>query len=107
MFKIKRLIINAYIIFVSIICFSISASAISNSKLATGTRKLIEDITTWLTVLAIPVTVGIIIYCFIRKGAADEQDQKMWQKRIVTSLVCGIGAILAASLVNVLTGYFM
>lgn len=108
--KIGKLAFTAMIMFIAVNKFCIETFAtggIASSKLATGTQKLINDATTWLTVIAIPVTVGLVIYFCIRKGAADEQDQKMWQKRITTALVCGIGVIIASSLINVITGYFM
>jgi len=51
------------------------ADSVSDSKIAKGTQKLIQDVTTWLMVLA-PVVAGLlIIYFFIRRSAADEMDQ--------------------------------
>lgn len=107
-----KIVLSVMIVFITVNKFCIEAFAtaggnIASSKLATGSQKLINDVTTWLTIIAIPVTVAAVIYFFIRKGAADEQDQKMWQNRITTALVCGIGVIIASSLINVITGYFM
>jgi ABC-type molybdate transport system permease subunit len=53
-----------------------AAPGISDSKLARGTEKLIQDVTTWLMVLAPVVTGLLIIYFCIRRAAADEMDQK-------------------------------
>ena len=106
--KVKKLLLSAFIaIYVMLVStVSVFASGIASSKLATGTTKLIGDITNWIMILAIPITILLVIYFAIRKGAADEQDQKMWQKRITTALVCGIGAIIASSLVGVLASYY-
>ena len=106
--KLKKALASAYVTVSStMMCSSVYASgSIENSKLATGTQNLISDVTKWITIIAIPITILLVIYFFIRKGAADEQDQKMWQKRINTSLICGIGAILASSLVSIIVGYY-
>lgn len=106
--KLKMALSSAYVtVFSMAMCNSVYASgSIESSKLATGSQNLINDFTKWLTIIAIPVTVLLVIYFFIRKGSADEQDQKMWQKRINTSLICGIGTILASSLVNIIVGYY-
>lgn len=106
--KLKRTLASAYVaVFSTLMCSNVYASGgIENSKLATGTQNLISDSTKWITIIAIPITILLVVYFFIRKGAADEQDQKMWQKRINVAFVCGIGAILASSLVNLIVGYY-
>lgn len=106
--KLKMALASVYVtIFSTLLCSNVYATGgIQKSKLVTGTNNLVSDLTKWLTILSIPVTIFLIIYFFIRKGAADEQDQKMWQKRINVSLACGIGAILASSLVNIIVGYY-
>ena len=84
------------------------ASGISQSKLATGTEKLIADATTWLMVLA-PVVAGLlIIYFCIRRSAADTEidDQKKWNNRIVVAIVSCIGAVLGSATLNIIIGYY-
>lgn len=82
------------------------AADISQSKLATGTEKLIGDATTWLMVLA-PVVAGLlIIYFCIRRSAADEMDQKKWNNRIVVAIVSCIGAVLGSATLNIIIGYY-
>jgi hypothetical protein len=48
---------------------------IGTSKLATGTEKLIKDVTSWLLIVAPLVTVVAVIYYLIRKSVSDEMDQ--------------------------------
>lgn len=60
------------------------AADIGSSKLAEGTKKLVQDATSWMLVLAPITAVLCIIYFFIRRSAADEMDQKKWNNRIVT-----------------------
>jgi ABC-type molybdate transport system permease subunit len=83
-----------------------AAPSVSDSKLAKGTEKLIQDVTTWLMVLA-PVVAGLlIIYFCIRRSAADEMDQKKWNNRIVVAIVSCIGAVLGSATLNLLIGYY-
>lgn len=85
---------------------AVYASGIQDSKLVTGTEKLIGDATTWLMVLA-PVVAGLlIIYFCIRRGAADEMDQKKWNNRITVAVVSCIGAVLGSATLNIIIGYY-
>lgn len=85
---------------------SVFAESVADSKIAKGTQKLIQDLTTWLMVLA-PVVAGLlIIYFFIRRSAADEMDQKKWNNRIVVAIVSCIGAILGSAILNLVIGYY-
>lgn len=82
------------------------AASISDSQIAKGTEKLIQDATTWLMVLA-PVVAGLlIIYFCIRRSAADEMDQKKWNNRIVVAVVSCIGAVLGSATLNIIIGYY-
>lgn len=82
------------------------ADGVQDSKLVTGTEKLIGDVTTWLMVLA-PVVAGLlIIYFCIRRSAADEMDTKKWNNRIVVAVVSCIGAVLGSATLNLIIGYY-
>ena len=104
--KIKKSITTIITLLSTSIFCCVQASAIQNSQLATGTTNLIKDLTSWLTGIALTVTICIVIYLCIRRAAADEQDKKMWDKRIVTSVISGIGAVLASSIINLIAGYY-
>ncbi len=82
------------------------ATDFGDSKLATGTEALINDVTKWLMVISPIATVLFVVYFLIRKSAADEMDAKKWNNRIVVALVCCIGAVLASAIVNLLVGYY-
>lgn len=90
----------------SALCVSAFASGIGGSTAITGTQNLVNDLTSALLVIAPVVGGACIIYFCIRRGAADEMDQKKWNNRIVTAIVSTIGAVLAASLLNVIVGYY-
>jgi len=94
------------LVFVLRFTLPVYASGISGSKIATGTEKLIGDVTTWLMVLA-PVAAGLlIIYFCIRRSAADEMDTKKWNNRIIVAVVSCIGAILGSATLNIIIGYY-
>ncbi|PKM52478.1 MAG: hypothetical protein CVV02_01625 [Firmicutes bacterium HGW-Firmicutes-7] len=59
---------------VTVLSLSNTAYAVSTSKIVTGTQSLLQDVGTALIVLAIPAGIATTIYCFIRRGAADEMD---------------------------------
>ncbi|GHV19502.1 hypothetical protein FACS189425_10150 [Clostridia bacterium] len=81
-------------------------AGITDSVLAKGTEKLIGDMTTWLLVLAPIVGGALVIYFFIRRGAADEMDQKKWNNRITTALVSVVGAVLGSVLIKIILSYY-
>ena len=85
---------------------TVSASSISTSKLATGTEKLIKDMTAWLLVIA-PTLGGLtVIYFFIRRTVGDEMDHKKWNGRIIGALICTVLATLASPIITLLMDYF-
>ena len=82
------------------------AGEVGDSKLATGTQDLINDLTIWLMILAPIIGVLVIIYFFIRRAASDEMDQKKWNNRITTAIISVIGAVLTAATLNLVIGYY-
>lgn len=104
----RRLAVIAYSVFMSLLTSTkaFAAPNVSSSKLAQGTQSLIQDVTTWLMVLA-PVVAGLlIIYFCIRRSAADEMDQKKWNNRITVAIVSCIGAVLGSATLNLIIGYY-
>ncbi|MEN3005986.1 Mbov_0395 family pilin-like conjugal transfer protein [Dehalobacterium formicoaceticum] len=82
------------------------ADDINDSPIVKGTERLLNDVTTWLMVLAPVVSGLLIIYFCIRRSAADEMDQKKWNNRIVVAVVSCIGAVLGAATLNLILGYY-
>lgn len=99
-------ILTAVIIAVLLTTLTVSASDIASSKLATGTEKLIKDLTAWLLVIAPTVGGLTVIYFFIRRTIGDEMDHKKWNGRIIGALICTVLAMLASPIITLLMDYF-
>ena len=105
----KRNLIRVGIVVVAILfictnyCF---ATGIESTKLVTGTKNLITDLTNWLLVLAPTVTVVLVGYYLIRRSGSDDMDGKRWDSRIKIAIVCCIGVVVASGLINALTNYY-
>jgi hypothetical protein len=84
-----------------------AGNKIQNSAAGKGIVNLINDASAFLLLLSIGVAGLCGIYFFIRKNAADEQDQKKWNNRLIVTGFCAIGAVLVTSTINLLTGYFI
>ena len=107
--KIRNRIYNAISSFMAVTFLTMSGFAqgnIANSVIATGTKNLIADLSSWLTGIAIAVTALVCVYLFIRRAMSDEQDKKQWDNRLKITAVSGIGAITATALIGVIAGYF-
>lgn len=107
--KIRNRIYNAISSFMAVTFLTMSVFAqgnIANSVIATGTKNLIADLSSWLTGIAIAVTAVVCVYLFIRRAMSDEQDKKQWDNRLKITAVSGIGAITATALIGVIAGYF-
>ena len=107
MTKIKKLKVTLAAIFMVLWAnLTVSASDIASSKLASGTEKLIKDLTAWLLVIAPTVGGLTIIYFFIRRTVGDEMDHKKWNGRIIGALICTVLATLASPIITLLMDYF-
>lgn len=82
------------------------ASGLESSVAVTGTKKLLNDISNVLLVVAPIAGVVCVTYFAVRHGAADEMDQKKWKQRIVVAIVSVIVAVLASALITTLVGYY-
>lgn len=88
---------------------TVTASAtgnIASSQIGLGLKKMAMDISSFLVVLS-PIVGGAgAIYFMMRRGLADEQDGKMWTRRIHISIACGAGGFLVAGIIALVTSYF-
>lgn len=82
------------------------SSDITNSDIFKGAKKLIEDGSGALLIIA-PILGALLFgYFSIRKGAADEMDHKMWDKRKNIVIISTISVFISSSLINLIVKYF-
>lgn len=82
------------------------AGGFESSPLATGTKQLIQDIMGYTVVLC-PTAGGLAaVYFLIRRAIADEQDGKMWMKRVAVAIGCGVGGALVSGVISLLASYY-
>lgn len=83
-----------------------SAGGLADSTLGTGLLHLLNDTSLYLTILCPIVGTVAAIFCAIARSMSDEQDGKLWEKRIKIAIKCGVGGLLASGLIAVLSSYF-
>ena len=78
---------------------------IANSTIGKGVKAIVNDVCGFLLILAPIIGVAAIVYFLIRKGMADQQEQSMWQKRVMTAIICTVLAEVAVAGVNLFISY--
>ncbi|MET0017993.1 hypothetical protein [Oscillibacter sp.] len=83
-----------------------SAGGLADSTVGVGLKNLLNDTFSLLIILC-PIAAALsAAYFFIRRSMADEQDGKLWEKRIKVALGCGVGGTLVSAIITTLTSYF-
>jgi len=83
-----------------------SAGGLADSTVGVGFKNLLNDTFSLLIILC-PIAGAVsAAYFFIRRSMADEQDGKVWEKRIKVALGCGVGGTLVSAIITTLTSYF-
>lgn len=78
----------------------------ANSTFATGTKRLLEDVSGWL--IGIGIVAGSLAagYCLLRRAFADEADGKMWRNRAITAGICGAAVGLVGGIIALVSSYY-
>lgn len=104
--KIKRTVLIVSML-AMVMALPASAVEFADSTIAVGTKNLVSDVTTYLTVLS-PLVGGLFaVYFAIRRAGADEADKKMWGGRITNAIVCGVGGMLVLGVISLISGYYL
>ena len=85
---------------------AVYADNISNSTVGTGLKNLLNDLSTYVVVLSPIVGALAAAYFVTRRSMSDEQDGKMWEKRIKTAIICGVGGALVGGIIKLISSYF-
>ena len=81
-------------------------NAIEESTIGQGGQRLVADIQKYALIIGIPICIVALLYYFIRKGMADDTEQKKWKDRIIITCLCAVGIIVAPVLINLVISYF-
>lgn len=105
---VRRLLstVFAVALFVAAMISPAYAARIQDSDFYKGSLNLLNDLST-AAIFAGPIVCGLVaVVFFIRKSMADEQDDKLWNKRIVKAIVCGVAIGLVSGIITLLTSYY-
>ena len=83
-----------------------ATGGLSNSDVVTGLKKMIADGTEILIFFCPLVGGAFAVYYLIRRSMSDEQDGKMWMRKVIMAGICGIGGGLVSGIIGVISGYF-
>lgn len=79
---------------------------IADSQIGQGLLAMVNDISNFLLIWG-PIACGAFaVYCIIRRGMADEHEGKMWQNRIIISVICAVGVFLVSGAISLFGSYF-
>lgn len=105
----KKYYINRIALIAAAVCLlavPASAGGLADSTLGVGVRQLFSDVSSYLMILCPTAGGAAAVYFAIRRAMADEQDGKLWVKRITTAIICGVGGCLASVLISTFSTYF-
>lgn len=81
------------------------AASLQSSQMYIGFMQFLNDLMT-VAMIACPVIGGLAAVVFLaRRSMADEQDGKMWMKRVYQAVACGIGGGLVTGIIALITSY--
>lgn len=83
------------------------AAGLVDSKIVKGLINLINDVSTVAIIVCPLIGAAAFAICMGRKSISDDQDGKMWQKRAITALVCGVAGMLGSAIITLISGYFI
>lgn len=83
-----------------------TGNAIKDSKFGKGVQNMFADGEAYLLFLSPTIGGAFALYFLARKNAADEQDQKAWNKRLVVTGICVAGALLVTVGIGIINTYF-
>ena len=101
--KLKYFTVMMFIVLHSRVAF---ATGISSFKGITGTTRLLNDLSAALLTIAPILTVVLTVYFSMRKGAAEVQEQQMWEKRKRIAWICCGVAFLGSGIVQLIQAYY-
>lgn len=81
--------------------------ALQSSKLGQGLFNLVKDITGTLQWILPVIGACFIVYYVIRIQTGEEQDAMRYKKAIIRVLICIVVGVLAVTIINLISRYFI
>lgn len=82
-----------------------STGNLDSFKGVSGLKSFIGDVQGFLLIMAPTAAVCCSVFFAIRRSAADEQEGKMWTKRIITAWIGCAVALLSTGILELLNKY--
>ncbi len=106
--KIKRVFkrsISAVVVLANLMVRA-RAADLTNSTIGVGIRNILNDISSFGMVIGPTIGGAAAAYFLIRRSMADEQDGKMWSRRIWIAIICGVAVLLVSGIISLISSYF-
>lgn len=81
--------------------------SIRDSKIGQGMFNLVKDVTGTLQWILPVVGACFIVYYVIRIQTGEEQDAMRYKKSIIRVLICIVVGVLAVTIINLISKYFV
>lgn len=81
--------------------------SIRDSKIGQGMFNLVKDVTGTLQWILPVVGACFIVYYVIRIQTGEEQDSMRYKKSIIRVLICIVIGVLAVTIINLISKYFV
>jgi len=81
--------------------------SIRDSKIGQGMFNLVKDVTGTLQWILPVVGACFIVYYVIRIQTGEEQDAMRYKKSIIRVLICIVIGVLAVTIINLISKYFV
>lgn len=79
---------------------------LENSDFYKGLLELLQDLSLAVTFIGPAICIICAGVFLARRSMADEQEGKMWNKRIATALICAVSIGLVSGIVTLIVSYF-
>lgn len=106
--RVKQTIKKASAFMLALSCMIVPARAdnLSDSTVGAGVKNLLGDASTYIMIIGPSVGALAAAYFLVRRSMADEQDGKMWSRRVWIAVICGVAVLLVGGIIALISSYF-
>ena len=106
--KIFKIILRVVIFVILLFCLGqvVHATGLKDSKIVTGTEKLVGELIDWLTGIGITICGGYFIYYVYCLKSNDEGERRRNIQNIKTTLISIVLITCGIALIDVILGFY-